>query len=75
MDPIMPQEVVQEKLARVVPIKIGDVLCHTDNEIFRNLSEFYRVDGTVPLTEEKNIIGLFRKMVQVDNYFEKLANT
>jgi len=25
MNPILPQEVVQEKTARVIPIKIGDV--------------------------------------------------
>ena len=43
----------------------------TDNEIFKNLSEFYKVDGTFPLTEAKNIIGLFRKVVQMDNFFKK----
>ena len=46
----------------------------TDNEIFRNLSEFYRVNAT-HFNRRKNIIGLFRKMVQMDNYFEELANT
>ena len=153
----MPQEVVQEKLARVIPIKIGDVLCYpkfkcihltnpgqdqlkkdlhryrfkevliqlfenaqdysasdewlhfklfaekaeslrliweytnmmildcggeeylsqmpTDSEIFKKLSDFYKANSTLPLAEEKNIIGLFRKMVQMDNYFEELANT
>ena len=47
----------------------------TDNEIFKNLSEFYSANSTLPLAEEKNIIGLFRKMVQIDNYFEELAST
>ena len=28
MNPNMPQEVIQEKPARVIPIKIGDVLCY-----------------------------------------------
>ena len=157
MNPNMPQEVVQEKPARVIPIKIGDVLCYpkfkcihltnpgqeqlkkdlhrywfkevliqlfehvqdygasdewlhfklfaekadslrliweytnmmildcggesylnqmpTDSETFRRLSEFYKVNSTLWLSEEKNIIGLFRKMVQMDNYFEELAKT
>ena len=139
MDPLMLQENLQEKLARVIPIKIGDVLCYPkfkcihlnnpgreqlkkdlhryrfkevliqlfenaldysasdeflhfklfaekaeslrliweytnmmifdcggedylkqmpmDNEIFKNLSDFYKVHGTLPSSEEKNIIG------------------
>ena len=157
MNPNMPQEVVQEKPARVIPIKIGDVLCYpkfkcihltnpgqeqlkkdlhryrfkelliqlfenaqdygasdewlhfklfaeksdslrliweytnmmifdcggdnylnqmpSDSEIFKRLSDFYKANSTLPLSEEKNIIGLFRKMMQMDNYFEELART
>ena len=47
----------------------------TDSEIFKRLSDFYKANSTLPLSEEKNIIGLFRKMVQTDNYFEELAGT
>ena len=47
----------------------------TDSKIFKTLSEFYKGNGTLALSEEKNIIGLFRKMVQMDNYFEELART
>ena len=39
----------------------------SDNEAFKMLSEFYRVDGTLPLSEEKIIIGLFRKMILMDS--------
>ena len=42
----------------------------TENKIFINLSDFYKVNGTFSVTEEKNIIGLFRKMIQMDNYFK-----
>ena len=28
MNPLMPQENLQAKLARLIPVKIGDVLCH-----------------------------------------------
>ena len=47
----------------------------TDSEIFRRLSEFYKANSSLPLSEEKNIIGLTRKMMQMDNYFEELART
>ena len=158
MNPNMPQEVRQEKPARVIPIKIGDVLCYpkfkcihitnpgqeqlkkdlhhyrfkemliqlfenaqdygasdewlhfklfaeksdslrliweytnmmifdcrgganylnqmpSDSEIFKRLSDFYKANSTLPLSEEKNIIRLFRKMMQMDNYFEELTRT
>ena len=47
----------------------------TDRDIFKKLSEFYKANSTLPVSEEKNIIGLFRKMMQMDNYFEVLAKT
>ena len=47
----------------------------TDNEIFKNLTEFYKVNGTFPFSEEKNIIGIFRKMIHLDNYFEDIPRT
>ena len=51
-----------------------DYLKHmpTDNEIFRNLSEFYKIHGTLPLNEEKNIITVFRLAISVDNNVEEL---
>ena len=45
------------------------------NESFKKLSKFYRVNGTLPLSEEKNIIALFRKMIAMDNFVEELAKT
>ena len=42
----------------------------SDNESFKQLSEFYKVNGTLPLSEEKTIISLFRKMIQMDSYVE-----
>ena len=47
----------------------------TNNKIFKNLSALYKVNGTFPLSEEKNSIGLFRKMIQMDNYFEEITRT
>ena len=47
----------------------------TDSKIFKRLSDFYKANSTLPLSQEKNIIGLFRKMMQMDNYFEELART
>ena len=46
-----------------------------DNEAFKMLSEFYRVNGTFPLSEEKIIIGLFRKMILMDSYVEEFTKT
>ena len=47
----------------------------SDNEAFKRLSEFYRVNGTLPLSEEKIIIGLFRKIILTDSYVEELTKT
>ena len=47
----------------------------SDNETFKRLSKFYRANGTVPLSEAKHIIKLFRKMIQLDSYVEELAKT
>ena len=46
-----------------------------DNEAFKMLSEFYRINGTLLLSEEKIIIGLFRKMILMDSYVEELTKT
>ena len=45
------------------------------NETFVRLSKFYRVNATLPFPEEKHIVGLFRKMIQMDSYVEELAKT
>ena len=47
----------------------------SDNEAFKMLSEFYRVNGTFPSSDEKIIIGLLRKMILMDSYVEELTKT
>ena len=45
----------------------------TDFENFKKLSEFYKKFGTLPLAEEKAIIGLFRFFLGFDKYYEEVS--
>ena len=47
----------------------------SDNKAFKMLSEFYRGNDTLPLSEEKIIVSLFRKMIRMDSYVEELTKT
>ena len=43
-----------------------------DNEKIRNLPEFYQKTGSLPLSEQKSIIALFRKMITYDITVEEI---
>ena len=43
----------------------------TQTENFKRLSEFYGKFSTLPLEEEKAIIGLFRFYLGFDNFYER----
>ena len=43
-----------------------------DNEIFQVLTAFYDRHGTLPLSAEKSIISLFRKMLMYDSEVEEI---
>ena len=43
-----------------------------DNDTFQVLMNFYERNGSLPLSAEKSIIGLFRKMMMYDSEVEEV---
>ena len=43
-----------------------------DNDTFQGLTNFYDKNGSLPLSAEKSIIGLFRKMMMYDTEVEEV---
>ena len=43
-----------------------------ENETFRNLSEFYQFLGSLPWSEQKAIIALFRNLISYDSEVEEI---